>query len=64
MRRSRLALALILGLVGLVWIGQGVGLIPGSMMTGSQLWAIVGAVLLAVAVVIAVVEYRASRPGR
>jgi uncharacterized membrane protein len=63
MRRSRLALALILGLVGLVWIGQGVGLIPGSMMTGSQLWAIVGAVLLAVAVVIAVVEYRASRPG-
>jgi uncharacterized membrane protein len=64
MRRSRLAAALILGLVGLVWIGQGVGLIPGSMMSGSQFWAIVGAVLLAVAVVIAVVEYRASRPGR
>jgi hypothetical protein len=33
-------------LVGLVWIGQGTNLIPGSVMTGQTMWAIFGVVLL------------------
>jgi uncharacterized membrane protein YcjF (UPF0283 family) len=33
-------------LVGLVWIGQGTNLIPGSFMTGQMMWAIFGVVLL------------------
>lgn len=37
-------------LLGLVWIGQGVGLVRGSFMTGRPEWAIIGAVLSAVAV--------------
>jgi hypothetical protein len=36
-------------LVGIVWIGQGVGLIPGSFMTGRIEWSIIGSVLAAIA---------------
>ena len=49
MNRSRLATAIILGLIGLVWIGQGLGYIGGSFMTREPLWAVIGAVLLVVA---------------
>jgi len=38
-------------LVGVVWIGQGVGLIHGSFMTGRVEWALIGGVLDLVAVV-------------
>lgn len=59
MRTSRLLIALLLGLVGIVWIGQGVGLIGGSFMTGSAFWAVVGTILLVAAVALVVVERRA-----
>jgi len=58
MRPTRLVLAAVLALVGLVWMGQGVGLIGGSFMTGSLLWAVIGALLLALALVIIVAERR------
>jgi hypothetical protein len=32
--------------VGVVWLGQGVGLIPGSFMTGRAGWAVAGAGML------------------
>jgi hypothetical protein len=58
MRTSRLVLAALFALVGVVWIGQGIGAIGGSAMTGSPFWAVVGAVLLVVAVAILVIERR------
>jgi len=59
MRRSRLALAIILALVGLVWIGQGTAIIKGSSaMTGSSFWAVVGAILIVLAVVVLFRERR------
>jgi glucose dehydrogenase len=58
MRASRLVAAVILVLVGLVWIGQGVGLIGGSAMSGSSFWAVVGVVLLALAAIIVLWERR------
>lgn len=58
MRLSRLALATLLTLIGLVWIGQGIGAIGGSVMTGSPFWAVVGAVLLVLALVIVLRERR------
>jgi glucose dehydrogenase len=58
MRASRLVAAVILALVGLVWIGQGVGLIGGSAMSGSSFWAVVGVVLLALAAIIVLWERR------
>ena len=49
MRLTRLAIAAVLGLAGLVWLGQGVGLIGGSVMSGNPVWAVVGGLLLVVA---------------
>jgi F0F1-type ATP synthase assembly protein I len=58
MRTSRLFIALLAALVGGIWLGQGLGFIGGSFMTGSPFWAVVGVALLALAAVIVVVEVR------
>ncbi|MGI9147411.1 MAG: hypothetical protein ACR2IK_12785 [Chloroflexota bacterium] len=41
-------LGLVCVVIGLVWIGQGVNLLPGSFMSGQAMWAIIGLVLLIV----------------
>lgn len=33
-------------LIGVIWTGQGAGLIGGSFMTGSSLWLIIGLICL------------------
>jgi len=46
-RRSLLVgLAILCGLTGMIWIFQGIGVLPGSFMTGQIMWAAIGAVLL------------------
>jgi len=57
-RTSRLVIAGILALTGALWIGQGLGYIPGSFMSGDPFWAAMGALLLVGAAVIVVVETR------
>ena len=61
MRKSRLIVAVFVGLIGLVWLGQGEGVISGSPMTGSQFWATVGTLLIVAAAVIVGLEVRRSR---
>ena len=61
MRTSRIVIAVVLALAGLVWLGQGLGYIPGSFMTGSQFWATVGTVLLVAAAAIVILEVRRKR---
>ena len=63
MRPSRLIVAVILLLVGVVWIGQGTGLVAGSAMSNVGLFALIGLVLVAVAAVIVVRERRRSAKG-
>jgi glucose dehydrogenase len=58
MRPIPLVVAVILALVGLVWIGQGTGAIAGSAMSGSGFWAVVGVVLLVIAAGILLRERR------
>jgi hypothetical protein len=41
---TRRVLGGLLVVTGAVWLGQGLGLIHGSSMTGSTFWAVVGAV--------------------
>ena len=60
MRPARVVIAVIVGLAGLVWMAQGLGVLPGTVMSGSIFWAIVGAALLVVAVAIIAVERRRS----
>ena len=62
MRRPTLIVAVLLALVGLVWLGQGTGLIGGSVMSGSSFWAVVGLVLLVAACVLVAREVR--RPAK
>ena len=57
----RLILGIVLGLVGLVWLGQGLGFLPGSFMTGQLMWAVIGAVLVIIA---AYLLWSASRGRR
>jgi hypothetical protein len=41
---ARRVLGGLLFVTGVVWLGQGLGVIHGSTMTGSTFWAVVGAV--------------------
>ena len=34
--------------VGVIWLGQGVGLIGGSFMTGEAVWAVVGGICIGI----------------
>jgi hypothetical protein len=61
-RIARWIVAVLLALAGLVWLGQGLGFIPGSFMTGSTTWAVIGAACLVVAAVIAARELRRGAP--
>lgn len=42
MKSGILVLAVLLFLVGLVWMGQGLGYVKGSFMTGQMLWFWIG----------------------
>lgn len=42
----------VLAAVGLVWTLQGVGVLQGSAMTGSALWATIGPIVLVVGLVL------------
>jgi hypothetical protein len=53
-------LIVVLAAVGFVFLGQGVGLIGGSFMSGEPLWAIVGASMLLAAAVLTAVARRRS----
>ncbi len=61
--RGRLIAAGVLLISGLVWIGQGLGLLRGSSpMVDDVRWAAAGAVAVALAVVLAISVWRSTRP--
>ena len=62
MHRTRTILAIILIATGLVWIGQGTGILQGrSFMVGDPLWTVIGAACLVVGLAIGVAEVRRGR---
>ena len=57
-------LGLLCLLVGALFIGQGVGAVDGSFMTGKTKWAVIGAVLVGIGVaLLAVARLRDRRRG-
>jgi hypothetical protein len=46
--RVLFALGSVFLVVGVIWLGQGVGLIGGSFMTGEAVWAVIGGVCIVV----------------
>ncbi|HEY5787355.1 MAG TPA: hypothetical protein VIT65_21535 [Microlunatus sp.] len=66
-RAARIALVVVGALAvltGGVWIGQGLNLIPGSVMTGDRKWFYIGLVVLVVGVLVLLAGLRRSRLTR
>ena len=66
-RGGRIALIIvgvIAVLVGAVWTGQGLNLIPGSVMSGSRLWLIIGVILIVVGIIVVTIGLRRPRGDR
>ena len=63
-RAARIAL-IVVGVIaigtGLVWIGQGLGYIPGSVMTGDRTWFNIGLIVALVGVVVLALGIRRPR---
>ena len=63
MKTFQLVAGAVLVLLGLVWFLQGTGVLGGSAMSGSSLWAVVGPVVALVGVVLVVAGRRPARRG-
>ncbi len=62
MRSTLIIIGVVAIVVGAIWTGQGMGLIPGSFMTGDTKWLIIGLIVALVGVVLLVLGLR--RPKR
>ena len=61
--RGRLIVAALLATVGVVWVGQGLGVLRGSsFMVDDPRWAVAGVAAVAVGAVLAVSSRRARSP--
>jgi hypothetical protein len=61
MRYVLLILGGLMILMGGVWLLQGIGILPGSFMTGQLFWALMGALLLAVGGLLVLAGFRLNR---
>jgi hypothetical protein len=62
MRRVAPPVCLLAVVVGAIFLGQGVGLIPGSFMTGSATWAVIGGIMIVAGVGVLLVAARRAQP--
>ena len=58
MRYVLLVVGGLMAIMGGVWLLQGVGVLPGSFMTGQTFWAVVGALILVVGGILAFAGFR------
>ena len=61
MRTASIVLGVLLVLIGIVWILQGINVLPGSFMTGQTKWAVNGAIAAVIGIVL-IVWARGRRP--
>jgi LPXTG-motif cell wall-anchored protein len=60
--RTRWIIAAVLIVIGAAWMGQGLGLLPGTgFMDGDITWAVIGAILAIAGIVVAWTAFR-KRP--
>ena len=58
MRSAMTALGAVLVLIGVVWIFQGIGVLPGSFMTGQTKWAVIGSITAVVGIAMLILGRR------
>ncbi len=61
MKISLYIIGALIGLIGVVWILQGINILPGSFMTGQIQWAIYGVIAVVVGIGIVVFGNRLNR---
>ena len=64
MRWALMIVGALMVVVGGTWLLQGIGILPGSFMTGQAFWAVVGALVLVVGAVLCYSATRVGPPGR
>ncbi len=62
MRWLWVIIGVLLVIAGVVWALQGFGVLPGSFMSGSLTWAIIGPIVALVGVVLVVLGLRRGAP--
>ena len=60
----RLTLGLLALVIGMVWTLQGLGYLRGSIMSGVDIWAVVGPIVAVLGLILIVVGLRARNRGR
>ncbi|WP_150116975.1 hypothetical protein [Arthrobacter sp. ERGS1:01] len=63
-RIALIAVGVIAVIIGGVFAGQGMNLIPGSFMTGNRMWLTIGLIVAAVGIILVVLGLRRPRAGR
>ena len=64
-RMALITVGVVALILGAVWTGQGMNLIPGSFMTGSRMWLTIGLITAAVGIILIVLGLRRrDRTGR
>jgi hypothetical protein len=64
MKVGAIVVAVLMVLVGAVWIGQGLGYIKGSFMTGDMHWFWIGLVVVVVGAALGVATGATKKPSR
>ena len=59
-----IVIAVALIAVGGVWLFQGIGVLPGSVMTGVTRWAVIGSVVVVVGVIVLIAGILVGRRAR
>jgi uncharacterized membrane protein YdbT with pleckstrin-like domain len=59
-----ITIGLIAVIIGGVFAGQGLNLIPGSFMTGNRMWLSIGLIVAVVGIILVVLGLRRPRTGR
>lgn len=63
-RTALITVGLIAVVVGAIWVGQGLNLIPGSIMSGDTKWLVIGLIVGVVGIALAVFGLRRPKGGR
>lgn len=58
MRFALVIIGVVMIAIGGVWILQGTTILPGSFMTGQQQWAIIGAIVLVIGIIVLIAGAR------